>query len=101
MKVVHGKNASGLRERPTYEELINYIETNNDKIKMPDRRAMMVRSSFYLNQLDGEGMRRQEEQEKLKDAMQDREFLVRQFARDQNFQLRHIDDGYSSEDWSQ
>ena len=85
MKVVHVKNVSGLRERPSYEELINYIETNNDKIKMPDRRAQMLRSSFYLSQLDGEGMRRQEEQEKLKDAMQDKELLIRQFARDFGF----------------
>ena len=53
MKVVHDKSVSGLRERPTYEEPINYIETNNGNIKMPDRRAQMVRSSFYLIQLDG------------------------------------------------
>ena len=34
---------------------------------MPDRRAKFLRNSFYLSQLDGEGMRRQEEQDQLKD----------------------------------
>jgi len=82
---------SGLRERPTYEELIDYIETSNDKIKMPDRRAQILRSSIYLSQLDGEGMRQQEQMEQTKDAMQDREMLVKQFARDYGFQYRDID----------
>ena len=91
MKVAHVKNASGLKEKPTYEELINYIETNNDKIKMPDRRAQMIRRSFYLSQLDGEGLRRQEEVEKMQEAAQDREFLARQFARDYGFNYRDID----------
>ena len=36
MQTVHAKNVSGLRERPTYEELIEYIERNNDNMKMPD-----------------------------------------------------------------
>ena len=91
MKTVHVKNVSGLRERPTYEELIDYIETNNDKIKLPDRRAKFVRSSFYLSQLDGEGMRQQDQMEQMKEAMQDREMLVHQFARDYGFQFRDID----------
>ena len=91
MKVAHVKNVSGLREKPTYEELINYIETNNNNIKMPDRRAQMIRRSFYLSQLDGEGLRRQEEMEKMQEAVQDRELLVRQFARDYGFNYRDID----------
>ena len=77
MQTTHVKNVSGLRERPTYEELIEYIETNKDKIKMPDRRAQFMRNSFYLSQLDGEGMRQQEQMQKLTEAMQDRELLVR------------------------
>lgn len=91
MKTVHVKNVAGLRDRPTYEELIDYIETSNDKIKMPDRRAQFLRNSFYLSQLDGEGMRQQEQMEQMRDAMQDRELLVRQFARDYGFQYRDID----------
>ena len=91
MKTAHINNVSGLRERPTYEELIDYIETNNDKIKMPDRRAKFIRSSFYLSQLDGEGMRQQDQMEQMREAMQDREMLVHQFARDYGFQYRDID----------
>jgi hypothetical protein len=90
MKTAHIKNVSGLRERPTYEELIDYIETNNDKIKMPDRRAKFIRSSFYLSQLDGEGMRQQDQMEQMREAMQDREMLVHQFARDYGFQYRDL-----------
>ena len=70
------KSFGGLIKNPTYEELINYIETNNDKIKMPDRRAKFLRNSFYLSQLDGEGMRRQEEQEQLKDKEADKELIL-------------------------
>jgi len=39
MQSSQNKSFGGLVKNPTYNELINYIETNNDKIKMPDRRA--------------------------------------------------------------
>lgn len=84
------KNLAGLRERPTYLELIDYIENNNDKIKMPDRRATFMRKSFYLSQLDGEGMRKQEEMQKLREARQEQELLIQQFARDFGFVHRDI-----------
>ena len=66
MESIQTKKFGGLVQNPTCLELMNYIETNNDKIKMPDRRAKFLRNSFYLSQLDGEGMRRQEKQEQLK-----------------------------------
>ena len=81
---------SGLRDRPTYNELVDYIETTDDTIKMPDRRAKFIRNSFYLSQLDGEGMRRQEEQERQREKEQERELLIRQFARDFGFMYRDI-----------
>jgi len=90
MKTTHVKNLAGLRERPTYLELIDYIENNNDKIKLPDRRATFLRKSFYLSQLDGEGMRIQEQMQKQREARQEQEMLIHQFARDFGFQQRDI-----------
>ena len=42
---------SGLRKRPTYNELINYIE-RDIKIKLPNRDATFLRNSPYMSQLD-------------------------------------------------
>ena len=42
---------SGLRKRPTYEQLINYIE-KDIKIKLPNRDATFLRNSPYMTQLD-------------------------------------------------
>ena len=42
---------SGLRKRPTYNELINYIE-RDIKIKLPNRDATFLRNSPYMTQLD-------------------------------------------------
>ena len=73
MESIQSIKFGGLVQNPTYLEPLKYIETNNDKIKMPDRRAKFLRNSFYLSQLDGEGMRRQEEQEQIKDREADKE----------------------------
>ena len=48
---------------------------------MPDRKAKFIRNSFYLSQLDGEGMRRQEEQEQLKDKEADKELMKKSSLR--------------------
>ena len=53
------ENISGLSLKPTYEELIDYVQKDPDQIKFPDRRATFLRQSLYLTQLDGEGMRYQ------------------------------------------
>ena len=42
---------SGLRKRPTYDELIGYIE-KDIKIKLPNRDATFLRNSPYFTQLD-------------------------------------------------
>jgi hypothetical protein len=53
----------GLRKKPTYEEVINYIENDKDKIQYPDRKAKFLRNTFELSQLDGLGMQIMEEQQ--------------------------------------
>ena len=62
-----------LRKRPTYEELINYLEVGQPKIKYPDRTATLLRNSHYLSQFDGtlldlEEQQKNIEKEKLKEA---------------------------------
>ena len=43
----------GLRQRPTYNELIEEIQLD-EKIKLPNRQAKFLRESPYLSFLDGE-----------------------------------------------
>ena len=49
-------NKQGLREKPNYDELVNYLQNKQEKIVYPDRFAKRVRESPQLsNLLDGEG----------------------------------------------
>ena len=62
-----------LRRRPTYNELINYLEVEQPIIKYPDRTATFLRNSNYLSQfygnlLDVEEQEKNIEKEKLKEA---------------------------------
>ena len=53
----------GLKCRQTYEEVIDYIEDDKDKIKYPDCTAKQIRNTFELRQLDGAGVQLMEQQE--------------------------------------
>ena len=45
----------GLRERPNYEDIVNYLATEKPKKDYPfDRTATILRNSPYLTKLDGE-----------------------------------------------
>jgi hypothetical protein len=45
----------GLRERPNYEDKVNYLAIDKPKTSYPfDRTAAILRNSTYLTQLDGE-----------------------------------------------
>ena len=49
-------NKQGLREKPNYDELVNYLQNKQEKIVYPDRFAKRIRESPQLsNLLDGEG----------------------------------------------
>lgn len=43
-----------LRKRPSYDEMIDYIEIKNPKIKFPNRLATFFRNSPYGSQFDGD-----------------------------------------------
>ena len=56
----------GLRVRPQYEDLIGVaISKELYNIKFPNRDAQFLRNCFVLIQLDGEGMRQMEKQQKM------------------------------------
>ena len=55
--------SSGLRAKPTYESVIDYIETDPDKIKYPNRAANFVRNTFGIPKLDGIGQALLEQQQ--------------------------------------
>ena len=55
----------GLRLKPTYEQLIGVAVSDGlEQIKFPNRSAQFLRNGFVLSQLDGEGMRIMEDQQK-------------------------------------
>ena len=41
----------GMFRKPTYEEVINYVESGGGKLKLPNRRAMEILQSFEMGQL--------------------------------------------------
>jgi len=47
-----GMNIIGLRKRPTYEEAINYLQTDQEIIRYPNRVAKQTRESPWMTQLD-------------------------------------------------
>ena len=55
----------GLRLKPTYEQLIGVAASDGlEQIKFPNRNAQFLRNGFVLSQLDGEGVRIMEDQQK-------------------------------------
>ena len=68
----------GLRERPTYNELIEDIQFD-EKIKLPNRQAKFIRESPYLSFLDGEGYTDLlEQEEKTKKQVQVEHAITKQ-----------------------
>ena len=55
----------GLRLKPTYEQLIGVAVSDGlENVKFPNRNATFLRNGFILSQLDGEGARIMEDQQK-------------------------------------
>ena len=48
------KYKTSLRKRPQYGQMINEVEIDQPKIKLPDRRATFLRNTHYLSQFDGD-----------------------------------------------
>ncbi len=52
-----------LRKRLSYNEMVNYIETDKEKLKFPNRQATFLRNSPFSSQFDGDSFIDVEEQE--------------------------------------
>ena len=70
----------GLRKRPTYNEVVDYLELEQPKIKYPDRRATFLRNSPYLSQFDGDSWLDLETQENNMQEEQLRGMQIKQLA---------------------
>ena len=71
---------AGLRRRETYEEIINYLENEQEILKYPNRTAKFLRDSPYLTQLDGEGQRTMEEQQLNVMKQQEKDRILREMG---------------------
>ena len=72
--------ATGLKQRKTFEEVIDYIQNDKTKIKYPDRTAKFLRNSFELSQLDNAGMMLMEQQQFREMKEREKEHLLRQLV---------------------
>ena len=55
-------NKVGLRKRESYDEIVNYIQTDTTKIKYLDRKAtFLMRTNQCLSLLDTDGLEEQEQ----------------------------------------
>ena len=65
-------NYKGLHKRKNYEQLLDYLQNNQDMIRYPDRLAKQMRNHPYLTQFDSEEfgyMDAQQKEIKKQDAM--------------------------------
>jgi hypothetical protein len=60
-KTVTSNTSAGLRAKPTYQELINYIQDDKETIRYPNRDASIMANSFEFSQLVGEGFRQMQQ----------------------------------------
>ena len=66
---------NGLRKRPQFEQIVNYIANGQEKITYPDRQAKLIRNHPFMTQLDFFDMqedqhRMWEEQVRQREAIQ-------------------------------
>ena len=83
-------NFNGLRKRETYDEIIDYLQNDQEIIRYPDRFARRIREHPYLTQLDGEGMREMEEQQLQQMREQEKENRLREIAVQTDATLSHL-----------
>ena len=82
---------SGLRRKQTYEDIIDYIENDPDKVQYPNRAAKFLRNTFQLSQLDGMGQALLEQQEINEMAERVKYYQLKELA-DQNETSKIIED---------
>ena len=70
----------GLRKKPTYDSLIDYIQNKQPTLKYPDRLATQIMNSRELDNLDKIGMIGMEEQQQNIMKEQQRQVIITQQA---------------------
>jgi hypothetical protein len=92
-------NYTGLRKRPTFEGIVDYLANGQEKTKYPNREAKQIRNHPYLTQLDGIGMFEMQEQQENAWKEQEKERVMKQLGiqgkRDAGGQVKTV----SNEDW--
>ena len=71
---------TGLRKKPTFEQIINYLEAGQEKIKYPNRYWSQLRNSPWLTQMDGEDQNDIEAQQLKQTQIIQRETIIREAA---------------------
>ena len=91
----------GLRQRPTYNELIEEIQLD-EKIKLPNRQAKFLRESPYLSFLDGESYTDMMAEQQQTDKQVQVEHAIREQASSSSSasasELRGVQEGTSKMD---
>ena len=69
-------NYKGLKRRDTYDEIVQFIETDQTKIKYPNRNATLIEQSYYMKMLGGQDYIAMEEQQnnKIKNGLKKRSY---------------------------
>ena len=81
MTAIHRVNYQGLRKRESYDEIIDYLENKQERIKYPNRLAKQIRNSPQLSNLldnGGEGIVQMEEQQLNAMKEEQKEHAIRQ-----------------------
>jgi len=73
-------NYTGLRKRPTFEGIVDYLANGQEKTKFPNREAKIIRNHPYLTQLDHIGMWEMEEQQESEWKEKEKEHRVKELS---------------------
>ena len=57
-------DSAGLRKRPQFEQIVNYINYGQETVIYPDREATLIRSHPFMTQLDFFDMQEDQERER-------------------------------------
>ena len=71
---------TGLRKRPTFEGIVDYLANRQEKVKYPNREAKIIRNHPYLTQLDGLGMFEMQEQQENEWKEKEKEHRVKEMT---------------------
>ena len=73
-------NATGLRKKDTYEQMIDYLQNDQELIKYPNRYYRQLRDSPWLTQIDGEDQNEIEAQQLNEAKIVQRETYITEAA---------------------